>query len=278
MQPAPKIAATPAPAQDDSLTIAGVAMVAYMLATLLHEGAGHGGACLLVGGKALVISTVDMECSVDNRLVTAGGTLMNVVAAAVCLILGRLTPRASPRLKYFLWISMTVNLFIAAGYFAFSGIGGFGDWAMFIRGLGPQWALRIGLTVFGAAAYLLAARQSLLELRPLIGSDRGARYQRAIELSRIPYFAGGILACVAGSLNPQGMFLVVMSTGASTFGGTSGLLWMIDWLKGKLIPLGSEPEPAPIQRSWAWVGMATVLALALIFAVGPGVRFSGLGR
>ena len=38
-------------------------------------------------------------------------------------------------------------------------------------------------------------------------------------------FAGGILACVAGSLNPhQGMILGALSAAASTFGGTSGLL------------------------------------------------------
>jgi len=75
-------------------------------------------------------------------------------------------------LKYFFWIAMTVNLFSATGYFLFSGIGGIGDWGEFIQGLGPQWLWRIGLTVFGAATYLLAARISLLELRPLIGSNK----------------------------------------------------------------------------------------------------------
>ena len=43
---------------------------------------------------------------------------------------------------------------VASGYFVFSGIAGFGDWAEFIKGLGPQWAWRIGMTVFGATAYL----------------------------------------------------------------------------------------------------------------------------
>ena len=131
------------------------------------------------------------------------------------------------------------------------------------------------MTIFGAAAYVLVAWFSLLELRPLIGSDKEKRFAHAVRLSRMPYFAGGILACVAGSLNPQGMILVALSAAASTFGGTSGLLWMMNWLKGDRIPLGSEPEPMPIRRSWPWIVTAFVLALAFVVVLGPGARFYG---
>jgi len=268
----PNAAVHEAPA--DVLTIAGIAIITYILATMLHEGLGHGGACLLVGGKPIMVSTVSMECSADSRLVTAGGTLVNIVVGAVCFALGRMTGRAAPRLKYFLWLSMTVNLFTAAGYFAFSGIGGFGDWAMFIRGLRPQWAWRVGLTIFGAVAYMLVAWLSLLELRPLIGSDKEQRLVRAVQLTKMPYFAGGILACIAGALNPDGFLLVVLSAAASTFGGTSGLLWTIDWLKGNRIPLGSGLEPMPIRRNWPWIVTAFVLALVFVVVLGPGVRFA----
>ena len=202
MQPQTKyVAIETEPIPADALTIAGIAIIAYILASVLHEGVGHGGACLLAGGKVSVISTVHMECSAETRLVMAGGTLMNVAAGALCFALGRVTARTSPCLRYLMWLSMTVNLFTAAGYFGFSGIGGFGDWASFIQGLGPQWAWRIGMTIFGAAAYVLVAWFSLLELRPLIGSDKEKRFAHAVRLSRMPYFAGGILACVAGSLN-----------------------------------------------------------------------------
>jgi hypothetical protein len=274
MQPAAKHTIQTEPASGDALTIAGIAVVAYILASVLHEGVGHGGACLLTGGKPIMVSTVSMDCSADNRLVIAGGTIVNVLFGAVCFVLGRMTGRTSPRLKYFLWLSMTVNLFTAAGYFAFSGIGGFGDWAQFIRGLGPQWAWRVGLTIFGAVTYMLAVWLSLLELRPSIGSNKEQRIVRAARLSKISYFTGGILACVAGSLNPDGFILVALSAAASTFGGTSGLLWMIDWLKGDRIPLGSEAEPLPIPRNWPWVATAFILALIFIVVIGPGVRFA----
>ena len=159
----------------DSLTVASIGILAYMLGNVLHEGSGHGGACLLAGAKPLVLSSVHFECSSDSRLVIAGGTLINLLAGAVFFALGRLTSRSYPRLKYFFWISMTVNLFTATGYFLFSGIGGIGDWDAFIQGLGPRWVWRIGLTILGAATYLLAARISLLELRPLIGSNKERR-------------------------------------------------------------------------------------------------------
>ncbi len=259
----------------DALTVGSIGIVAYMLGNVLHEGAGHGGACLLVGAKPLVFSSVHFECSLDSRLVMAGGTLMNLFAGAVFFALGRLTGRGYPRLKYFFWISMTVNLFTATGYFLFSGIGGIGDWGAFIEGLGPQWVWRIGLTIFGAATYLLAARISLLELRPIIGSNKEERYQRAVRLSAIPYFAGGILMCIAGALNPKGMVLILISAAASTFGCTSGLMWTTDWLnRGTAVPIGPPAEPMPIHRNWPLIVAACAIAIAFIGVLGPSVRLA----
>jgi hypothetical protein len=266
-------AATPAPA--DSLTVASIGILAYMLGNVLHEGLGHGGACVLAGGKPLVLSSVAFECSSDTRLVMAGGTSINLVAGAVFFALGRLTSRNYPRFKYFLWIAMTVNLFSATGYFLFSGIGGIGDWADFIQGLGPQWVWRIALAIFGAVTYWLAARISMLELRPLIGSNREQRYQRAVRLASIPYFAGGILMCIAGAFNPQGMILILISAAASTFGGTSGLMWTTQWLKhGALIPYGPPAEAMPIPRSWPLIVASCTIAVAFVAVLGPSVRLS----
>lgn len=263
------------PSASDPLTIVSIAIIAYMVSTMLHEAVGHGGACLLTGGKPIDVSTVSMECSADNRLVLAGGTIVNALAGALFFALGRGTSGNSSRLKYLFWMLMTVNLFSAAGYFAFSGIGGFGDWAMFIRGLGQEWLWRIGMTIFGFAAYMLVARLSLLELRRLIGSDKDRRFERAVRLTKLPYFAGGILACIAGALNPAGLILVALSAAASTFGGASGLLWMVNWLRNDRIPLGIYPVPTPIGRSWPWIGAAWALAIVYIFVLGPGVRFTG---
>src|ERR1700736_4500391 len=90
MQTAPKQEAeidTVAPAH--AFNVGSIGILAYMLGNVLHEGIGHGGACLLVGAKPLVLSSVHFECSLDSRLVMAGGTLANLLAAAVFLVLGR---------------------------------------------------------------------------------------------------------------------------------------------------------------------------------------------
>lgn len=259
----------------DSLTIGAIAILAYMLGNVLHEGLGHGGACLLDGGKSLVISSVHFECSADTRLVDAGGTVVNLIAGAVFLLLGRLTPPIHARLKFFFWIAMTVNLYTGTGYFLFSGIGGIGDWAAFIQGLDPQWLWRVALAMLGGITYFFAARVSLLELRPFLGSDPAGRYRRAKPLTWIPYFAGGTLMCIAGALNPKGMVLILISAAASTFGGTSGLLWATNWLRhDKLIPYGPAAEPLPIPRSWLLIGSAGATAIAFIFFLGPSINLA----
>jgi hypothetical protein len=257
----------------DRLTLAAIAIVAYTLATLVHEGIGHGGACLLSGAQALVVSSVHMECSVANRFISAGGTLSNFAAAALFFPLAR-RGRRSPSLRFFCWLFATINLMMAAGYFLFSGIGGFGDWAVFIQGLGPEWPLRIALVIIGGASYMASVRFSLCELRPMIGSDKDQRVRNAARLMQTPYFTGGTLDCIAGAMNPVGWYLVALSAAASTFGGTSGLVWAHHWLKDtKSIPLGPEAKPAPIERSWPWIAAAACVALIFVVVFGPGVRF-----
>lgn len=255
----------------DTLTIVSVALLAYITGNIVHEALGHGLACIATGGKPILVTTVSMECSAENRVVMAGGTIANVIAAMIFFGCARVTRSTA---RYFFWFCATINLFAASGYFLFSGVGGFGDWAMFIEGLPNQLLWRIGLTMFGGVAYMLTARFSLLEMRPLIGNDSQTRYSRSVELTRIPYFAGGTLACIAGCLNPGGMILVGLSAAASTFGGASGLLWMTQWLRGNGIPLGPDPEPSPIGRSWPWIIAAAIGACVFITVLGRGVRFA----
>jgi hypothetical protein len=134
---------------------------------------------------------------------------------------------------------------------------------------------RTALAILGAVSYWLAARISMLELRPLIGSDKAYRYRCAVRLAAIPYFAGGILMCIAGAFNPHGMILILISAAASTFGGTSGLMWTPSLLnRGTMIPYGPPAEPMPIPRSWGLILASCAIAIAFIAVLGPGVRFS----
>jgi hypothetical protein len=98
------------PATLDLWTIISIATVSYATSTMLHEGAGHGGACLLTGGKPIAVSTVDFECDREGQIVAAGGTVMNLAAGFLCWFILRFVTRTT-HLRYFLWLLMTINLF-----------------------------------------------------------------------------------------------------------------------------------------------------------------------
>ncbi|MGA8440253.1 MAG: hypothetical protein WB762_13045 [Candidatus Sulfotelmatobacter sp.] len=259
----------------DLLTIAAIAIVATVIGNFIHEGLGHGGMCVAAGGRPLVLSTVHFECSVETRLVAAGGTLANLIFGT--LSWGALrTVKQSATWRYLLWLLMTFNLFDAGGYFLFSGIGNIGDWAAVVAGWQPAWAWRVSLAALGIVTYFaLFVPLSLRELRPFLGKDTKIRIWRARQLTLVPYLTAGVLSCLAGALNPVGRLLILISAAAASFGGHSGLVWMWTLLHNPRIP-SSEFQMPEIERSRGWTIAAVVLAIGFITGLGPGVTFHSL--
>ena len=255
----------------DLWTVASISVIAFAVANVFHEGIGHGGACVLNGGQPLVLSSVHFECGIENRWIAAGGTIINFVVAVICWITLHVV-RNKPRLRYWLWLSMTVNLLQGGGYFLFSGVGNIGDWAYIIKGLSPAWIYRVALSVLGIVTYLLFVWFSLSELVPFTGKAQPDRWQRAKALNLLPYFVGGALYTIAGMFNPVGMVLVAISAAAASFGGTSGLAWMWQIPRGK--PAADTKPPEPIERSFGWMFAAAITAIVYIVVLGPGVRLS----
>jgi hypothetical protein len=263
---------SPAATQPDWLTIAAIAIAATVITDVIHEGLGHGGMCVVTGGQPLVLSTVHFECSAETRLVAAGGTLANLAFGAVFWVAARAT-RQSGSWRFFFWLLMAFNLFDAGGYFLFSGIGNFGDWAAVVAGWQPAWAWRVGLVALGAVTYFLVfVPFCVRELRPFLGRDAKIRMRRARQLMLTPYLTAGILSCVAGALNPVGPLLILVSAAAASFGGKSALAWMWQLLYSPRIP-SSELQMPEIERSPGWIVAAVILAIVFIARLGPGVRF-----
>jgi len=226
---------SPQTTRPDPVTIVAIAIIATAITSFIHEGLGHGGMCMATGGHPLVLSTVHFECSAEPRLVAAGGTLANLIFGTLFWI-GLLAVRKSASWRYFFWLLMTFNLFDAGGYFLFSGVGNFGDWAVVIQGLHPAWIWRTGLVVLGIVTYFFCfVPLSLYESRPFLGKHPENRLRRGRQLMLIPYFTSGILACIAGALNPVGPLLILVSAAAASFGGKSGLAWMWTLLHGPRI-------------------------------------------
>ena len=256
----------------DRTTIIAISIVAFALANVLHEGAGHGGACVLSGGHAKVLSSVHFECGHDSRFIAAAGTLINFIAGFLCWIGLRAVNAVRGHLRYFLWLLMTINLLQGGGYFLFSGLANFGDWAYVIHDFEPAWLWRVGLVVLGVVSYVLLVWLALRELRPFL-AERDWRRGGAKDLTMIPYITGGILYTVAGMFNPVGMILVALSAAAASFGGTSGMVWMTQYLGGKFAPKTAS-LPAALQRSPGWIIAAVITAMIFVGVLGRGVRFS----
>jgi hypothetical protein len=124
----------------------------------------------------------------------------------------------------------------------------------------------------GTASYLLALWLALRELRPFLAESD---YKRggAKDLTLVPYITGSTLYTLAGILNPVGMLLVGLSAAAASFGGTSGMAWMTQWLGSRFVP--KEESPAFIlQRSRGWLIAAFLTASLFIGLLGRGIRFA----
>jgi len=102
-------------------------------------------------------------------------------------------------------------------------------------------------------------------------SRRDTEPRRIRRLAWTPYFTDGVLAGVAGLLNPAGLFYVIASALPSTLGANAGLLS----LPGMMRRWSQPAEPVDtIQRSPTWIATAAIAVLLFIFVLGRGLTWS----
>jgi len=269
------MAASPAPPRIDIPTVLAMSALAYTLSNPAHEGLGHGGMCMLVGGHPTVLNAIFFEYDekaasvLQQKWISAGGSMADVIVGLPALGLAR-RPGIAPSWRYFLWLFAAVNLLTAFGYLLYSGIAGIGDWAHVVEGLGSPLLLRGGMAVIGALLYFIVAPRLLLPaIDPFLGADPAGRGPRSRRVCLLPYIAGSLSLVVAGILNPYGMQVVLISAVAAGFGGTSLLAWYFDLPRR---PLPDVPAPLPIERSWPWIVAGIVELAVFVVVLGPGVR------
>ena len=262
----------------DALTVIAVSALAFIASNVLHEGLGHGGACLLVGGKPLSLTAVYFDhdsaglSDLRSRFIAAGGPIVNLVTGIIGLIALRGMKGVPGPGRYLVWLVTTLGLFMATGYLLFSGVGGIGDLAIVTKGLQPAWLWRVLLALTGAALYLLSAIVAAAEFGRIAGPPSDTLVPRASRIALVSYLTGAVVICAAGILNPQGFIFVLISAVASTLGGASGLLWMMRMLRS---PRFSRPDSAELAlpRSWGWIVAAAVALLMYVAVLGPGIQF-----
>jgi hypothetical protein len=101
---------------DDLITVAAIGVLAFISTDIAHEVVGHGIGLLIAGGRSGILTTTRLiyESHLPNpnwRIFDIGGPAGNLIWAGVCFLAQRLIRRAAPRLRLFLWTSMSFSLF-----------------------------------------------------------------------------------------------------------------------------------------------------------------------
>lgn len=264
-----------AAAPDDRLTIISISALAAILQDVLHEGLGHGVTAWLSGAHHITVSTVAMQAEIDNRWIQANGTLVNLIFGGIFWVLLLKPGGYRPATRYFLVLAMMGNLFTGTGYFFFSGVSNYGDWAAVIHGLHPHWIWQVGLVVLGVATYFASMLLVAAKLMPFHSAQETGRIR---SLCWTPYITDGILAGVAGLLNPAGLVYIFTSALPATLGANAGLFSLPGivgrWSRNSKPRADNAQRVAPIARSYAWISIGAVVVLLYIFVIGRGITWS----
>jgi hypothetical protein len=173
-------------------------------------------------------------------------------------------------------VSTAYSLFNAAGYMPYSVLTGFGDWAALIRRFPRGISTEEHAGLIGVVLYLVFERALRIEMGVFICTDELGWRKRAWRLVLIPYFAAGIVACIAGALSPSdqfGMKKGPITATATAFGAAIGLFripsLLVRYGTAHAIRLPSEEasyasaaSSPRITRSLGWIfGAAVVVAV-----------------
>ena len=276
-----------AASRDSAAMLAALGTLAFAASMMAHEGLGHGGYCLAVGGHNTLITPWSEVChfpaSPRLGIKAAGPSVQFGFGLLAWLALHWVSPNAA-RLRYFLWLCMTLSLFICSGYLAFSGIFNTGDAAELVAPLHNHFVWRSVLVLLGSTVYFLSMRAAAYELRQFAGSDD--EMHRLYRLVWIPYASVGVFACCTIATNRiigHGVSgLAVASPGlnrtvgllglalASSFGAGSGMFGLPPMSRERSLRISAPAQY--VQWSAAWGAIAGAFFLLFLFSIGPGLQ------
>lgn len=257
----------------DLLTVAAIAVVSYQLASLVHEGLGHGLTAAALGASGLKLSTAALHVEagsispVASRAVSIAGPLVGLLVGALLAVCHANTRSGSAGFRYCLWLTAYVCLFSNSGYLMALSFAHFGDINAFVRGLNSPLAWRLGLTALGAALSVCTLFLAARTLDEFLGTT--GRRGRAARLLVTSYLAGSVPLILSTLLGREGSRLAVISAIPATLGGTLFLLYTIPAV-GEARP-STAAVPLTPRRSLAWCGAGVIALLVYGLVLGPGV-------
>ncbi len=257
----------------DLPTLAGLVLLLLPPLIMAHEVAGHGGACLALGGHLTEIGAYYVQCDSPNetaqRLVAMAGTGADVIVFSLTYWLWN--QAKSDLLRLALWIAFVGKGMAAMGYLMFSGISGIGDWGPGAGdGIGPlPYPLLIRALEFGIGltCYMKIIKLGISTMREMVGGNPLARpARRTITLGY--YWVTGLAALAVGAFNPKGIFILLASAVASSFGGNAGIF--------SIVHDRTEAPPRSFEIGRKILIIVAGLAAMILFAItlGPSISFS----
>jgi hypothetical protein len=258
-----RLTAAPSPIPD----IAALAALAWVAAAALHECAGHGLACLAVGGEPLRWTTFHFGCGQvgapiwERRIVAGAGSLVNIVLMVLGWAWWRGSGSAWTRLAA--WIVLTLNGLTAFGYLVFSAAFDLGDWnrAGVLLGVADQRLARLVLAIVGLAGYA-----AVVSVAARLLSRTGVAGGTVVVTRRVTmavWTTTGVVSLLAALMAGAEWRSTAGAALGVALGGNAGLV-TIARVSAPTITL-----PSLQRRSLRLLAVAAVAAFAII--LGPGV-------
>lgn len=168
-------------ARDNLPTVGAIALIAMCLVTFTHEGLGHGGACLALGGRVELLSSSLFHCDRASPVIDAAGPLTNLSLGLAALALRMLVPAERAGWRLFLILLTAFSLLWEGGYLVQAMLLRNGDLYFALRNVlsGPDLWWRcvsgaLGVLIYGAAVVITS--RALAGLWPdLVQARRAAR-------------------------------------------------------------------------------------------------------
>ncbi len=245
--------------RDDVRTLASIAVIAMCVATVAHEAAGHGTACLLSGGRIATLTNVYFRCA-GGRFVALAGPAGNLAAGLLALLAALATPFRAVRARLCAVFIMALSLFWAAGYLVASMIGNYGDYAIAghdFLGAPSGWWRALG-AILGVGLYVLAARLVLAAIK-------GFSPARTRHLLRTAWLAATAFAMLSAIFYGPGrndaIWQSFLEIGANSFP-----LLILGWR----MKHAKDDAPA-IEFGMGWFAVAVAIFAAFAATLGRGI-------
>ncbi len=246
------------------ITLLAIAFSAFFVADVAHEGLGHGGACIALGGRILMLDTSYEDCSVHSRAIDAAGPGVGLLVALAAWLWLRVAPPRAETARAFLCLLFAFAIFWNVGYMVESGLINRGDWRFIIADLEPAAAWRAALVILGVVFYVAAMRMLGAALSRNFSGDDG--WPPHI-FAAIAFTAACVLAAVGGALDPRGPSIILTDALPSAL-ASFGLVYV-----GVLVRRRSNAVRIATPTSPFWIATGFVCAVVFVAVLGPGLRF-----